>query len=92
MKRKPDLIIFAIFAALVVGVMLGAKGQQAIHGRNCPVAPVTIASILKQPDSLKEYKLRCSVDSIFVYDSVTLIGATLWGNDGVDSVISKYNE
>lgn len=92
MNRKRDLIIFAIFAALIVGIMLGAKGQQAIHSRNCPVAPVTVATILTKEDSLKAYTLRCSVDSIFVYDDNKRIGATLWGEDGVDSILTNYNE
>ncbi len=88
MKRKHDLIIFAIFAALVVGIMLGAKGQQAIHSRNCPVAPVTLTNILAS----KDYQIQCSIDSVYVFDNNRLIGATLWGKDGIDSLILKDNE
>ena len=57
------------------------------------IATITFLAINHKPNYGYEYHLRLEIDSAYIYsENDTLVGATAYGIDGIDSVINKDNE
>lgn len=47
---------------------------------------------IPSPIDPMHYQIFVTADSAFIYCNNKAIGATVWGHDGIDSVIMKDNE
>jgi hypothetical protein len=95
MNKKQFLVLAVVI--FILGAMSGWRVSLAFKPNAKPnivnVADITIDTTCKECyDNLKDYQLQISRDSIHVYDNGKLIGVTIYGHNGIDSIINKYNE
>lgn len=77
--------------AFTLGIMLGARAAIALNAKNKSNLN-TVADVLDRENRLKDYQISLSIDSAYLYDNGKLIGATLHGKDGIDSLIAIDNQ
>lgn len=84
---------FFFMAAFIVGIMLGVRANMAVTKQSPVQSNIhTVADILASNDRLKDYQVALSLDTAYLYDNGKLIGTTLHGHDGIDSLIMLDNE
>lgn len=79
--------------AFVFGLMIGAKAMTWVTPEYPNIDHITsIGDILQSNDRLKDYQVVTTNDTFYLYDNGQRIGATVPGNDGLDSLIYIDNK